>query len=234
MNPDVDALMALQAEDDIVEGIMAELDAIAPRLEALDVVRAGALKALSQLKGAIDSDERKRVELSGRLTEHKERHDKNVAQLDVVKRMREATAAVAQVEMGRKLLLELEGSHRDVVNRVNEGRRVVEEKEAHLAKLDEDQSAARTAIQAEKATLGASLAKARGHREKCAAAVTASLRSKYDRIRQRRRSQSVFALVAGACGSCDTAIPVHRRQAMTASGSVEVCEACGVLIFARE
>lgn len=234
MNPDVDALMALQAEDDVVEEIMAQLDAIAPRLEALDQVRAGALKALTQLKGAIESDERKRVELSMRLTEHKERHDKNVAQLDVVKRMREATAAVAQVEMGRKLLLELEGSHRDVVNRVNEGRRVVVEKEAQLAKLDEDQAAARAAIHGEKEKLGATLAGARRNREAKAASVTASLRAKYDRIRQRRRSQSVFALEAGACGSCDTAIPVHRRQAMTASGSVEVCEACGVLIFARE
>lgn len=234
MNPDVDALMALQAEDDVVEGILAQLDAIAPRLEALDAVRASAVKALTQLKGAIDSDERKRVDLSQRLNEHKERHDKNVAQLDVVKRMREATAAVAQVEMGRKLLVELEGSHRDVVNRVNEARRVVTEKEAQLGKLDEEQAAARRAIQEEQAVLGVSLASARQAREARAQAVTAGLRAKYDRIRARRRSTSVFPLEAGACGSCDTAIPVHRRQAMTASGSVEVCEACGVLIFARE
>jgi predicted nucleic acid-binding Zn-ribbon protein len=94
--------------------------------------------------------------------------------------------------------------------------------------------AARAALQAERDVLTARLVDAQKSREKEAAALNAPLRTKYDRIRQRRRAQSLFALEAGACGSCDTAIPVHRRQAMTTSGSVEVCEACGVLIYASE
>ncbi len=234
MNPDVHALIALQAEDDIVEGIMNQLDAIAPRLAALDGVRAAAVKSIQQLRAAVEADDRKRGELAQRLTEHKEKHEKNVAQLDLVKRMREATAAVAQVEMGRKVLLELEGSHRDVTNRINEGRRVLAEKEAELAALDQQQVAARDAVKGEQNALGASLAKAREARTERANAVSSSLRAKYDRIRQRRRSQSLFPLESGACGACDTAIPVQRRQAMTISGSVEVCEACGVLIYAKE
>lgn len=234
MNPDVQALIALQADDDVVEGIMAQLEAIAPRLAALDQVRASAVKAIQQLRGAVESDDRKRGELSQRLAEHKERHEKNVAQLDLVKRMREATAAVAQVEMGKKVLVELEGSHRDVVNRVNEGRRVLVDKEAELAQLDATQAAARDAIKAEQDALGGTLAEAQAKRAGTANGVNTSLRTKYDRIRQRRRSQSLFALVSGACGACDTAIPVQRRQAMTISGSIEVCEACGVLIYAME
>lgn len=234
MHPDVKALIALQAEDEIVESIMVQLDAIAPRLAALDAVRARTIKSVNELRGTIEADERKRVDLSQRLTDHKQRHDKNVAQLDVVKRMREATAAVSQVEMGRKVLIELEGSLRDVTNRVNEVRRGLADRETELAMLDEEQVAARRAIQDEREVLTAKLVEAQKARDAEAAAVNAPLRTKYDRIRARRRSQSLFALVAGACGSCDTAIPVHRRQAMTTSGSVEVCEACGVLIYAKE
>ena len=234
MHPDVKALIALQAEDEIVEGIMLELDAIAPRLAALDAVRARTIKSVNELRGTIEADERKRVDLSGRLTDHKARHDKNVAQLDVVKRMREATAAVSQVEMGRKVLIELEGSLRDVTNRVNEARRVLADREAELAVLDSEQVAARQALQEERDVLTKKLVEAQKARDAEAAGINPPLRHKYDRIRQRRRAQSLFALVAGACGSCDTAIPVHRRQAMTTSGSVEVCEACGVLIYAKE
>lgn len=233
-NPDVQALIDLQVEDDIVEGIVAQLDAIAPRLATLDSVRAAAIKAIQQLRAAVEADDRKRVELGQRLAEHKERHDKNVAQLDLVKRMREATAAVAQVEMGKKVLLELEQSHRDVVNRATEGRKVLADKEAALEQLDGQQAAARATITAEQGALGETLEAARAKRNARAEGVTNGLRLKYDRIRQRRRSQSLFAIESGACGACDTAIPVQRRQAMTNSGAVEVCEGCGVLIYARE
>lgn len=234
MHPDVKALIALQAEDEIVEGIMQQLDAIAPRLAALDAVRSRTIKSVNELRGTIEADERKRVDLSQRLIDHKQRHDKNVAQLDVVKRMREATAAVSQVEMGRKVLVELEGSLRDVTNRVNEARRILGDREAELEMLDEEQGAARREVQEERDVLTVKLVEAKKARDAEAASINAPLRNKYDRIRQRRRSQSLFALVAGACGSCDTAIPVHRRQSMSTTGAVEVCEGCGVLIYAKE
>lgn len=234
MHPDVQALIALQAEDDIVEGIMAQLDAITPRLNALDAARARVVKSVNELRGTIEADERKRTDLTQRLADHKARHEKNVAQLDVVKRMREATAAVSQVEMGRKVLVELETSLRDVSNRVTEARKVLKDREAELELLDGEQEAARAAIQGEREALTRTLVAAQQQRDGKAGGLNATLRAKYDRIRQRRRSQSLFALESGACGSCDTAIPVHRRQAMTTSGSVEVCEACGVLIYARD
>lgn len=234
MHPDVQALIALQAEDDIVEGIMAQLDAITPRLNALDAARARVVKSVNELRGTIEADERKRTDLTQRLADHKARHEKNVAHLDVVKRMREATAAVSQVEMGRKVLVELETSLRDVSNRVTEARKVLKDREAELELLDGEQEAARAAIQGEREALTRTLVAAQQQRDGKAGGLNATLRAKYDRIRQRRRSQSLFALESGACGSCDTAIPVHRRQAMTTSGSVEVCEACGVLIYARD
>ena len=64
--------------------------------------------------------------------------------------------------------------------------------------------------------------------------VTGSLRAKYDRIRSRRHAQAIFALVDGACGSCDTAVPVQRRTVMSSAGAIDVCEGCGVLLYAAE
>lgn len=234
MHPDVAALLAVQAEDDIVDGIVVQLEAIAPRLVALDTARAQTVKAIEELRLQIDQDEKKRAELAERLNDHKQRQERNVAQLDVVKRMREATAAVSQVEMGRKILLELENNVRELVSRLAETRKALEMRQAELERLDSEQAGARETINAEQSALQASLAKARAARNAKAEKVSATLRAKYDRIRARRRSTSLFSLESGACGSCDTSLPVQRRNAMTSTGEIDVCEACGVLIYAKE
>lgn len=234
MHPDVAALLAVQAEDDIVDGIVAQLDAIAPRLVALDTARATTVRTIEELRLQIDQDEKKRAELAERLSDHKQRQERNVAQLDVVKRMREATAAVSQVEMGRKILLELENNVRELVTRLAEARKALETRQSDLERLDAEQQGTRDAINAEQTALQASLAGARAARDAKAAQVSAPLRAKYDRIRARRRSTSLFSLEAGACGSCDTSLPVQRRNALTSTGAIDVCEACGVLIYAKE
>lgn len=234
MHPDVAALLAVQAEDDIVDGIVAQLDAIAPRLVALDTARATTVRTIEELRLQIDQDEKKRAELAERLSDHKQRQERNVAQLDVVKRMREATAAVSQVEMGRKILLELENNVRELVTRLADARKALEMRQSELERLDAEQQATRDAINAEQTALQASLAGARAARDAKAEKVSAQNRKMYERIRARRRSTSLFALESGACGSCDTSIPVQRRNAMSSSGAIDVCEACGVLIYAKE
>lgn len=234
VHPDVTALLAVQAEDDILDAIVAQLEAVEPRLTALDTARDRASKLIKDLNSQIEQDEQKRTELVERLGEHKQRQERNVAQLDVVKRMREATAAVTQVEMGRKILLELENSVRDITSRLAEARKNLEVRQAELARLDQDQEAERQAIQKEQQALKASLDAARATRDEKASKVPPQLRARYDRIRARRRSTSLFSLHSGACGSCDTSIPVQRRYAMISSGNIEVCEGCGVLIYAME
>ncbi len=234
MHPDVAALLAVQAEDDIVDGIVAQLDAIAPRLVALDTARATTVRTIEELRLQIDQDEKKRAELAERLSDHKQRQERNVAQLDVVKRMREATAAVSQVEMGRKILLELENNVRELVTRLADARKALETRQSELERLDAEQQGTRDAINAEQTALQASLAGARAARDAKAEKVSALNRKMYERIRARRRSTSLFALESGAFGSGDTSIPVQRSNAMSSSGAIDVCEACGVLIYAKE
>ena len=58
------------------------------------------------------------------------------------------------------------------------------------------------------------------------------LLAKYERIRGRKGQQAVYPLRGPSCGHCDTAIPLQRRNQMVNSGNIEVCEACGVLLYA--
>ena len=229
----LDALLALQTQDDVVDALRARLDALEPRLAELDAVRQRAVRALEETRAGADADERRQRELEGRVADHRQRHERNVAHLDAVKRMREATAAMLQVEAGRKLLMEEENELKALVGRVADGHGSLKRQEANLQELDALQADARAEIEAERAELGGEFAAASGARKSLAAEVESGLLHKYDRIRNRRRSQALFALDSGACSCCDTAVPVQRRSMMASTGVIEVCEACGVLLYAN-
>lgn len=232
MNTLLDALLALQAQDDVVDGLRARLDELEPRLAELDQVRQRAVKSIEETRAGVESDERRQRELEGRISDHRQRHEKNVANLDAVKRMREATAAMLQVEAGRKMLAEEENELRALVGRVADGHASLKRQEATLKELDAAQADARAQIEAERAELGGEYAAASGARKSLASAVESSVLQKYDRIRNRRRAQALYALDNGACSCCDTAVPVQRRSRMASTGVIEVCEACGVLLYA--
>jgi predicted nucleic acid-binding Zn-ribbon protein len=100
-----------------------------------------------------------------------------------------------------------------------------------LAALEVEQDAARTEAAAERAVVDGELALARERRVRSAEAVPAALRTKYDRIRGRKRVEAVFAMNGMSCGNCDTAIPLQRRHVMNNTGAIELCEACGVLMY---
>jgi predicted nucleic acid-binding Zn-ribbon protein len=228
----LDALLALQAQDDVVDQLRTRLDALAPRLAELDIVRQRAVRSIDETRAGVDADERRQRELEGRISDHKQRHDRNVAHLDSVKRMREATAAMLQVEAGRKMLMEEENELRSLVGRVTDGHASLKRQETSLEELDASQADARAEIEAERGELDSEFKAASGVRESLAKAVEGALLHKYDRIRNRRRSQALFALDNGACSCCDTAVPVQRRSMMATTGVIEVCEACGVLLYA--
>ncbi len=228
----LDSLLALQDQDDVVDGLIARVDALAPRLAALDAARENAARLLAESRVLVEADEHRQRELEGRISDHRQRHERNLAHLDAVKRMREATAAMAQVEAGRKVLLDEENDLKGLVARIADGHGAIRRQEKGLEELEQEQSNARSTIVAERAQLEEELAVAQARRRDLVAGVPADVLPKYERIRNRRHAQAVFAVSGLACSSCDTAIPVQRRKMMANTGAIEVCEACGVLLYA--
>lgn len=232
MHPELEALLKLQEEDDVVDQVAARIAAIEPRLTRLEQVRAAAERDLHTVQATAETDEKRHRELERRLADHRQRQERNVAHLDSVKRLREATAAMAQVETGKKILLEEEEEYHALTRRIADGHQNIKARQAALEDLAASQESERQAIAAERAALEAESQSVHEVRMATATGVSRGLLSKYDRIRGRRKSQAVFALTGTACGCCDTAVPVQRSKVMASSGSIEVCEGCGVLLYA--
>lgn len=234
LSPEIETLLALQADDRVLDALDAKVAGLEPRARELDRARAGAEEALARARSAVEAEEKRQAVMQARVAEHKQLHTRNVQQLEAVRKVRDATAATAQVEQARHMLAAEESELETIGRRIGELRHAVDEKERALAALDEEQRAARESLAADRASVEGERAAARARRDGTSRGVSRALLGKYDRIRQRRKGTGdvVYALRGPSCGNCDTAIPLQRRTIMQRTGAIEPCEACGVLLYA--
>jgi predicted nucleic acid-binding Zn-ribbon protein len=230
MQQEVEALLALQVDYLKIREIESQIRALDPQLAEFDKRRDQVLAVLAKAEIALAAEEKKRGELQARLAQHKQMQERNLHQLDDVKRMREATAATAQVESTRRLMAEDEAEIAILGRRITEMTAAVAGSRQALSDLEEQQKAARPEIEAKRESLKSELDSARRDRDGRAGSVSRPMLGKYDRIRG-KREQALYPLRGGSCGNCDTSIPLQRRNIMAGSGEIEVCEACGVLLY---
>ena len=226
------ARLELQADDARIAGLEARHSALEARVRELDHQRRAATEALERARGAVAAEEQRWRELSAKFEEHKHLQERNLSVLDVVKKAREATAAMAQIDITRKALAQDEGDLHSVAARLNDLREVVQLHEMELADIEGAQQAARAAIADEQRAAEDELTQARAKRSSAASLVSRGLLSRYERIRSRDGSGALFPLRGSACGRCNTAVPLQRRNAIAAGRAIEVCEGCGALLYA--
>ncbi|HKV50013.1 MAG TPA: hypothetical protein VJO52_02335 [Gemmatimonadaceae bacterium] len=232
MHPDLVALLALQDEDSAVAVLEARRRELDARETALDQERVTAETAIVRARSAADAEDKKRRELGIKVQEHRALQDRHLAALDAVRKDREATAAMAQIEITRRVLAQEESEMQTLATRIVDLNQTAELEQLSLADLAERQGTERAEIAAERSALDAKLGTARAQRDQTASRVGRPLLQKYERIRGRENSSALYALRGSACGRCNTAIPLQRRNVMAAGRSVEVCEGCGVLLYA--
>ena len=121
-----------------------------------------------------------------------------------------------------------------VQGRVNEMRHEIADLEKQLVEVESRQAEARGTLDADRVAIEKEMAEARQKRDVTARAVPRPLLAKYDKMRVRRHGTTVFPLRGSSCSACDTAVPTQRRAAMAATGALEMCEGCGVLLYAGE
>jgi len=232
MQQEVEALLALQQDDLKIREIEDQMRALDPQLAELDKRRDQAAAALTRAQTLVGGEEKKQRELQARLSQHKQMQERNLHQLEDVKRMREATAATAQVESTRRLMAEDEGELAILGRRIAEMNTAIVNAKQALAAVEQEQQETRPEIESKRSALVSQLDDAKKDRDGRAQGVSRPMLGKYDRIRG-KRPMALYALRGGSCGNCDTSVPLQRRNMMSGTGQIEVCEACGVLLYAE-
>jgi predicted nucleic acid-binding Zn-ribbon protein len=234
VHPDVAALLAVQDEDVAIHDLETRLAELVPRLDAMAHDRDRAIAALQQARKSAESEERRRADVAARVSQHRALQEKNQQTLGNVTSMREATAATAQLEQAKRMIDEDERELSAIGQRLAEANRLVSDRERVASELETTQLQAKESLSADKQELEERLADARRIRDEKAKQVPRNLLSRYDRIRSRKRVHAVFPLRGHSCGHCDTMIPLQRRSVMTGTGATEICEGCGVMLYAAD
>jgi uncharacterized protein len=234
VHPDVAALLAVQEDDLTIHDLETRLADLRPRLDAMSKERDKALAGLQQARQTAEAEEKRRGDVAARIAQHKTLHDKNQTALNNITSMREATAATAQLETAKRMIDEDERELSAIGQRLAEANRAVAERERTVGELEEAQRSAHESLAADQEKIETELASARGAREARAKSVPRALLSQYERIRSRKRVHAVFPLRNNSCANCDTALPMQKRSLMTGSARTEICEDCGVMLYAAD
>lgn len=234
MHPDVQSLLAVQQDDLQIYALEAQLAALSPRLKALEQERGKVAAALERARKAVEAEESRQREARGRIETHKQLAERSQRQYESVASPREATAALAQLEQTRRMVQESERDAEQIQGRMNEMRHQIADLETQLSALEGRQVETRASLGADHTRLEEEVAAAQVQRDQRARMVPPKMLHTYERVRVRRRAETVFPLRGASCSACDTAIPTQRRASMASSGSLEMCEGCGVLLYAGD
>ncbi len=233
MHQDLESLLTLQEKDMSVTAADQALAQLQPELLVLDEALATSERALEQARRGVQDALRRRDELEGNIASYRDKQEQRRQRLEWVKGAKEASTLMAELDLARSVLAKEEAEFMRSGDAVAEAEHKAAEAEQALEEMRASQAAAREALVGRREAILAERERAVAARDGAAAAVAAAFLSRYERIRRGKAPLALYALHGDACGHCFTAVPTQRRSLIQRGLTIEACEACGVLLYAR-
>ena len=234
MHPELEALLALQEKDQAVTEAEDALAALEPEERTLDEGLRAAERALEAARAQIQAALDRRGELEGKIASYCTMQEQRRQRLEWVRGAKEASTLMAELDLARSVLAKEEAEFMRSGDAVTESERKAAEAEKALQELREAQAPLREGVAGRREAIIAQRERAVTGREQAAEAVSPPLLGRYERIRRGKAPLALYPLHGDACGHCFTAVPTQRRALIARGASIEGCEACGVLLYAKE
>ena len=234
MHPDLESLLVLQDADVAVASCDTRLKALEPETRALDEQIQAAERVVEQARAAIQAALDRRGGLEGKIQSYRTMQEQRRQRLEWVRGAKEASTLMAELDLARTVLAKEEAEFMRSGDAVGEAERKTAEAENALDNVREAQMGQREALAGRRQAIIAERESAVVAREAAAKAVNPTLLARYDRIRRGKAPLAVFRLHGSSCGNCFTAVPTQRKALIQRGATIETCEACGVLLYAKE
>lgn len=234
MHPELSKLLDLQAKDVVLLEIDTRLAELVMEEEVLDAVVAKAADAAQAARKAAADAARRRDEYEQRINTLKQQHEKRQQRLEFVRNPKEAGTLMAELDLARGVLAREEGEWVKLADQVKAADLRATQVEAEIELVKEGQSEMRGSLAARKSDIEKEHQVAMDARNASAKEVEKGLRTRYERLRNVRRPVVLVPLNGGACGACNTAIPMSRRASIKAGNVIDACENCGVILYFAE
>jgi len=204
-----------------------------PELLVLDEALAASERGLDQARRGVQDALRRRDELEGRIASYRDKQEQRRQRLEWVKGAKEASTLMAELDLARSVLAKEEAEFMRSGDAVAEAERKAADAERAFEEVKASQAAAREALSGKRDAIMAGREGAVAARDKAATGVAAGFLARYERIRRGKAPLALYELHGDACGHCFTAVPTQRRSLIQRGLSIEACEACGVLLYAK-
>jgi uncharacterized protein len=234
VHPDLEALLALQDKDIALAGCDARLKALEPEVRALDEQVAAAERVVEQARSSIRAALERRDGLEGKIQSYRTMQEQRRQRLEWVRGAKEASTLMAELDLARTVLAKEEAEFMRSGDAVGEAERKTAEAENALQKVVDAQAAQREVLAEKRREIAAEREQAGVARGRAAKNVNPALLGRYDRIRRGKAPLAIFPLHGSSCGNCFTAVPTQRKALIQRGATIEGCEACGVLLYAKE
>jgi len=234
VHPELEALLALQEKDQAVMATDEALAGLEPALQELDEAQAAAERALAAAQAGIQAAIDRRDELEGKIANYRTMQEQRRQRLEWVRGAKEASTLMAELDLARSVLAKEEAEFMRSGDAVTEAERAAAEAEKAEQELRARQAPLREELAGKREQIAADRERAVAEREEAASRVGPAFLARYERIRRGKAPLALYALHGDACGHCFTAVPTQRRALIQRGASIEACEACGVLLYARE
>jgi predicted nucleic acid-binding Zn-ribbon protein len=227
-------LLVLQDADIAVTNCDVRLKALDPELRTLDEQLAAAERVVAQARAGIQAALDRRDGLEGKIASYRTMQEQRRQRLEWVRGAKEASTLMAELDLARTVLAKEEAEFMRSGDAVGEAERKTAEAENALMNARDAQAAQREALAGKREEIASERERALREREEASRLVKPALLARYDRIRRGKAPLAVFPLHGSSCGNCFTAVPTQRKALIQRGATIEGCEACGVLLYAKE
>ena len=234
MHPDLESVLALQDKDIAILNCDARLKALEPEVRTLDEQVAAAERVVAQARAGIRTALERRDGLEGKIASYRTMQEQRRQRLEWVRGAKEASTLMAELDLARSVLAKEEAEFMRSGDAVGEAERKTAEAENALQNVRDAQAAQREALAGQRQEIANDRERASRERDQASRAVNPALLARYDRIRRGKAPLAVYPLHGGSCGNCFTAVPTQRKALIQRGATIEGCEACGVLLYAKE
>jgi len=234
VHPDLEPLLVLQDADVAVASCGARLKALEPEVRLLDEQIVAAERVVEQARAGIQAALDRRDGLEGKIASYRTMQEQRRQRLEWVRGAKEASTLMAELDLARSVLAKEEAEFMRSGDAVGEAERKTAEAENALDKVRDAQAAQREAIDGRRQAIATERESAELERDRASRGVNPVLLSRYDKIRRGKAPLAIYPLHGSSCGNCFTAVPTQRKALIQRGATIEGCEACGVLLYAKE
>lgn len=229
----VEALLSLQEIDAAIEERTRRLEELSRELEAEETALEELESRTSTARQRVADAEATLRRLQRSVQAGRATLKRLEARAQEVQNMKQHLAVRAEAEAARRNLRTAEDDALDAMQEVDEGRAVLEELESELEGRRERHEARRAEAEADRTALEDDLAVQRDRKRNRETRLDGSVLRLYRKVKAGRTQRVLAPLTAdGVCGSCYTAVPLQRQADIRAGRGLEVCEECGVILYA--